>query len=376
MLMRVKSLTVILALLVPVVIAAQQPAGKPELKPTTAAEAPTRDTSYIDEKGTAHVTRVVPVPENLSEQARLAVAHAEPDQGPPQSLEDRRKRTDEYTARAKEAWSKICPVTIAELSIQGVPVHTVTPDNMPFSSHDRVLLNLHGGGFNSDSGSYTESIPIASYTKVKVVAVLYRLAPEHPFPAAVDDAVTVYKALLAVYKPEHIVIYGTSAGAILTAEVAVKLKQLGMPLPAALGIFSGMGDFARPGDSVAMYGLRGLAGHLDPPEPGAHDPFYVGSTDAKDPVLSPIFADLHGMPPTLFITSGRDLLLSGTANLHRAFLGAGVDARLVVFDALPHAFWYDPRLPEAIEANKMMADFFVQQLGKKPPAAATSAAAK
>jgi len=93
-------------------------------------------------------------------------------------------------------------------------------------------------------------------------------------------------------------------------------------------------------------------------------------------VLSPIYADLNGMPPTLFVTSGRDLLLSGTANLHRAFLGAGVDARLVVFDALPHAFWYDPRLPEAIEANKMMADFFVQQLAKKPAAASTSAAAK
>ena len=79
--------------------------------------------------------------------------------------------------------------------------------------------------------------------------MLYRLAPENPFPAAVDDSVAVYKELLKTYKPEHIVIYGTSAGAILTAEVAVKLKQLGLPLPAALGIFSGMGDFARNGDS-------------------------------------------------------------------------------------------------------------------------------
>jgi epsilon-lactone hydrolase len=245
-------------------------------------------------------------------------------------------------------------------------VHVVTPENMPFSSHDRVLLNLHGGGFNSDSGSYTESIPIAAYTKIKVIAVLYRLAPEHPFPAAVDDSVTVYKALLKIYQPEHIVIYGTSAGAILTAEVAAKLKQLGLPQPAALGIFSGMGDFARAGDSIAMYGLRGLAGHLDPPEPGAHDPYYVGSTDAKDPVLSPVYGDLHGLPPTLFITSGRDLLLSGTVNLQRAYLHAGVDAQLVVFDALPHAFWYDPRLPEAIEANQLMADFFVKQLAYKP----------
>ena len=226
------------------------------------------------------------------------------------------------------------------------------------------MLNLHGGGFNSDSGSYTEAIPIAGYTKIKVVAVLYRLSPEVKFPAAVDDSIAVYKELLKTYQPKHIVIYGTSAGAILTAEVAAKIKQLGMPMPAALGIFSGMGDFGRMGDSIAMYALRGLSGHLDPPAPGAHDPYYVGETDPKDPVLSPIYGDLHGLPPTLFVTSGRDLLLSGTVNLHRAYLLAGVDARLVVYDALPHAFWYDPKLPEAIEANHIMADFFVKELEK------------
>ena len=346
-------------------------AGGPQAvpKPTTAAEASTRDTSYIDEKGTAHVTRVVPLPEALSPEAKKSLSRAEPDQGPPQPLEERRKGTDAYTARAREEWQKICPVTITDQVIEGVPVHVVTPENMPMSSHNRILLNLHGGGFNSDSGSYTESIPMASYTRVKVVAVLYRLAPEHPFPAAVDDSIAVYKALLKVYQPDHIILYGTSAGAILTAEVAVKLKQLGLPEPAGLGIFSGMGDFARAGDSQAMYALRGLSGHLDPPEPEAHDPYYTGSTDPKDPVLSPQFADLHGMPPTLFVTSGRDLLLSGTANLHRAFLHAGVDAQLVVFDALPHAFWYDPKLPEAIEANHMMADFFIKQLTPKKAAA-------
>jgi acetyl esterase/lipase len=243
-------------------------------------------------------------------------------------------------------------------------VRIVTPGGLPEANRDKVLLNLHGGGFNSDSGSYTESIPISSYSKIKVVAVLYRLAPEHPFPAAVDDSVAVYKELLKTYKPEHIVIYGTSAGAILTAEVAAKLKRLGLPLPAALGIFSGMGDFARTGDSIALFALRGLSGHLDPPEAGAHDPYYVANTDPKDPVLSPIYSDLHGLPPTLFVTSTRDLLLSGTVNLHRAYLNAGVDARLVVFDALTHAFWYDPLLPEAIEANQMMADFFVKHLSK------------
>ena len=339
-------------------------AQQPTSKPTTAAEAPNRDTSYIDANGTAHVTRVVPVPQTISAEAQKSVGRQEPDQGPPEPLEQRRKMTDAYTASARVEWSKICPNTLLEEKMAGVPVRVVTPEGMPESNKDKVLLDLHGGGFNSDSGSYTESIPIASYTKIKVVAVLYRLSPEVKFPAAVDDSIAVYKELLKTYQPKNIVIYGTSAGAILTAEVAAKIKQLGLPMPAALGIFSGMGDFARTGDSIAMYALRGLSGHLDPPEPGAHDLYYVGDTDARDPVLSPIYGDLHGLPPTLFITSGRDLLLSGTVNLHRAYLLAGVDARLVVYDALPHAFWYNPKLPEAIEANHMMADFFVKELGK------------
>ncbi len=355
--------TAVLLLLASAALAAQQPVPQPAPQPTTAAEAPSRDTSYIDAQGTAHVTRVVPVPLTVSPQAQLALGHPEPDQGPPQSLEDRRKGTDAYTARARVAWTRLCPNQLVDDTIAGVPVRLVTPDPMPASNQDKVLLNLHGGGFNSDSGSYTESIPIASYTQIKVVAVLYRLAPEHPYPAAVDDSIAVYKELLKTYKPSHIVIYGTSAGAILTAEVAARLKQLGLPQPAALGIFSGMGDFARDGDSMALYALRGLSGHLDPPAPGSHNSDYVASTDPKDPVLSPIFGDLHGLPPSLFITSGRDLLLSGTVNLHRAYLNAGVDASLVVFDALTHAFWYDPMLPEAIEANHRMADFFVKQLG-------------
>lgn len=342
-----------------VALVAQQPAA---LQPTTAAEAPTRNTSYIDAQGTAHITRVVPIPQALSPEAQKSISRPEPDQGPPQSLEDRRKSTDAWAVRAAAEWSRLCPNQLVNTTMAGVPVRIVTPENLPAANRNKVLLNIHGGGFNSDSGSYTESIPIAGFSKIKVVAVLYRLAPEHPFPAAVDDSIAVYKELLKTYEPSHIVIYGTSAGAILTGEVAVKMKQLGLPMPAALGIFSGMGDFAREGDSRSLFALRGLAGHLDPPDAGPHDLYYVGKTDPKDPVLSPVYADLHGLPPTLFVTSERDMLLSGTANLHRAFLEAGVDAQLIVFDGLPHAFWYSSTMPEALEANHMMADFFVKEL--------------
>lgn len=331
-------------------------------QPTTAAEAPNRDTSYIESNGTAHVTRVVPVPGGLSPEARAILSRQEPDAAPPEPLAERRRRTDTWAAGAAKEWSKLCPNQLVEDKIAGVPVRIVTPEGMPAANRDKVLLNLHGGGFNSDSGSYTESIPIAGYSKIKVVAVLYRLAPEYPFPAAVEDSIAVYKELLKTYKPDHVVIYGTSAGAILTAEVAAKIKQLGLPMPAALGIFSGIGDYSSDGDSMALYALRGLAGPLAPPGPGPHGAEYVTTTDPKDPILSPIYSDLHGLPPTLFVTSGRDLLLSGTVNLHRAYLKAGVDVRMIVYDALPHAFWYNSHLPEAIEANQFMADFFVKQL--------------
>ncbi len=144
--------------------------------------------------------------------------------------------------------------------------------------------------------------------------------------------------------------------------MTVKLRQLGLPLPGALGVFSGNGDFARRGDSGAIYGLDGLAGPLYAKlDPKVFSPYQV-STDGKNRVLSPLYADLKGFPPTLFISSERDMLLSGTINLHRAFLHSGVDARLIVFDGLPHAFWDDPQLPESKEADQDMAAFFEQEL--------------
>lgn len=327
---------------------------------TTAAQAPTRDTSYIGPNGTAHVTRVVPIPQDLSPQAQKMLAQPVSDAPRGQTLAQRRHGTDVWQARAGALSRKLYPVHLAESRIAGVPVRLITP--LTNSHPDCVLIDLHGGGFNSDSGSLTETIPIANLTRMKVVAVLYPLAPEHPFPVAVDDAVAVYRQLLRTFRPRHIAIYGTSAGAIMTGEVAVKLKQLGLPLPGALGIFSGMGDFSRPGDTQSLFALDGLSGHLAPPAPGAHDPFYAGHTDPRDPVLSPVFANLRGMPPTLFISSTRDMLLSGTSILDRAFLRAGDSTQLIVFEGLPHAFWNDASLPESKEAYGYMADWFTKHL--------------
>ncbi len=328
------------------------------------SSAPPGDSSYIDRNGTAHVTRVVPVPRTISPEAQRTLGRQVSDASKPETLAERRAKTDKWQAGAGEKSRALYPANVAGGTIAGIPVRIITPLTTPPDKRDRVLINVHGGGFNSDSGSLTETIPIANLTQTKVIAVLYRLAPEHPFPAAVEDTVAVYKQLLKTYKPQNISLYGTSAGAILTGEVAVKLRQLGMPLPAALGVFSGMGDFSRVGDSQALFALNGLSGSLTVPGSTPPPSGYARSTDLKDPVLSPLFADLQGMPPTLFITSTRDLLLSGTTILHRAFLRAGDDAQLVVFEALPHAFWNDPNLPESKEADRIMAGFFDKHLGK------------
>lgn len=331
------------------------------------ATAQQTDSSTIQPDGTAIVTRIVPVPKTISPEAQRLLARQVSDAAVPQTLAERRTHTDEWQNRTGKVFQQKYPVTVQTAEIAGVPVRIITPLTVPSAKQDRVLINLHGGGFNSDSGSLTESIPLAFLTQTKVIAVLYRLAPEHPFPAALDDAVAVYRELLKTHKSENIGIFGTSAGAILTGEVGVRLRDLKVPLPSALGIFSGFGDFSTNGDSTALYALNGFSGHLDPPQAKDEETDeYAGKLSLKDPSLSILYANLHGLPSTLFITSGRDALLSGTTILQRAFLRAGDDAPLVVFEALAHAFWNDPSLPETKEANQVMANFFDSRLGKRP----------
>jgi epsilon-lactone hydrolase len=326
--------------------------------------APQKDSATFDADGTAHITRVVPMPTTISPEAQTWLESLTRNTPGPESLAERRERTDEWRAKDSAEARRLFPVNVQELNIAGVRTDMITPLSMPDSNRNRVLINLHGGGFNSDSGSLIEGVPIANLAKIKVVSVYYRIAPENPFPAPVDDVVAVYRELLKTYKPRNIGIFGTSAGAILTAEVTVRFKQLGLPLPGALGIFSALADFSQVGDARQLFTLNGFPGHLQPTDPQhLPDIGYVGKTDRKDPVLSPLYADLHGMPPSLLVTSTRDLLLSDTAIFHRALLRAGNESQLVVFEALPHAFWYHFQLPETREALEMMARFLDEKVG-------------
>ncbi len=361
---------------------------------------PQTDTSTVTADGAAHITRVVPLSPVLSPEARAAYSKPgtdAPDMDP--DVMKRRAGTQAWQDGAGKKSAAVYPVKITEGTMGGVPVHLVDPlpdaatgpvsgpgssDPLHYSAMTgdvphvgpvavdpvapgRVLMCIHGGGFNSDSGSLTESIPIANLTRTRVVSVLYRLAPEHPYPAALEDAVAVYRELLKTYKPAHIAVYGTSAGAILTSEFAVRLKQLHLPQPAALGIFSALEDFYTGGDSGALFTLGGFTGALTPPKPNLDhhsvDPEYTATANVQDLVLAPATADLHGLPPTLFLSSSRDFLLSGTTTLQRAWMRDSVPTQMVVFDGLPHAFWNDVNLPESREAYAAMARFFIKHLG-------------
>jgi monoterpene epsilon-lactone hydrolase len=363
------------------------------------------NTSVVSADGTAHITRVVPLPSVLSPEAIKAYRH--PGTDAPNMDPDilrRRAATQAGQNEAGKRAQQVYPVKITESSFAGVPVHIVDPlpearvgpvegagsggnplqysvlqptlheiDQMCAIKKepvhvDRVLLCVHGGGFLSDSGSYSESIPIANLTRTRVVSVLYRLAPEHPYPAGLDDAIAVYKHLLKTYPAKKIAVFGTSAGAVLTGEIGARIKQLGLPQPAALGIFSGFGDFTQLGDSASLFTLFGYTGPLPLPADLAQSEGYmldyVGSTNPRDPVLSPNFGDLHGLAPTLFVTSSRDVFQSGISDMERAWLRDGVPSQMVAFDGLPHAFWLNVDLPESREAFATMASFFNRELAR------------
>lgn len=294
-----------------------------------------------------------PWPAHLSVEAREGLAANDARPPEPATIAGRRARADAIQQEIGAPRLARHGVTMKDDVIAGVPVRLFSPAKD--AAKGPVLLNLHGGGFLVDAGSISENAAVAALTGYRVVAVRYRLAPENPFPAAVDDAVAVYRALLKDHGPKAIGLYGTSAGAILSAELVARLRADKLPQPAALGFFSGTADLSVQGDSMALF--------ADPAGATMLVQLYAGGRAAGDPLLSPQRGDLAGWPPTLCLTSGRDFLLGATADFCRALDTAGVPAQLTLFDGLPHAFWSYIDAPETDAAFTAMARFFSARLG-------------
>jgi acetyl esterase/lipase len=322
--------------------------------------------------GSATLTgRTVPVPRTISAEAARSIVDANSRPvGPGGPLAPRRAQLDAQMLMLNDVATAQYAVDIAEVEIGGVRCHLVRPPAAAGERSGKVLVNLHAGGFVTGSGSLVEAIPVAARTNSTVIAVDYRLAPEHPYPAAVDDVVAVWRAVLEHHPTADVALYGTSAGAFLTAQAIMRFHRDGLDLPACAGIFSGGGDLTDLGDSAAIFNFGGFAG--DPIVPYSGDPqvsdtdAYLRDADPADPLVSPIRGDLSHFPPTLLLTSTRDAVLSSTALMHRALRRAGVDAELSVFEALPHGFWFHLGLPETHEAIDAMVRFFCSHLGIPP----------
>jgi len=228
-------------------------------------------------------------------------------------------------------------------------------------------VHVHGGCYVLGGGesATTEAIYMAGFGHFKVLSVDYRRPPEFPYPAALDDAVAVWKGALKMAQPRSMAIFGTSAGGALTLSMVLRAKQDGLPLPGAIAPGTPMSDLTGVGDSfhtnyLVDNVLVGSNGRCD-----AMARLYANGRDLQDPLLSPVYGDMRGFPPTILTTGTRDLLLSNTVRVHRKLRQAGVEAQLEVFEGQSHAHYMrDGSAPETQEAFEEIARFFDKHLAR------------
>lgn len=228
----------------------------------------------------------------------------------------------------------------------------------------RTIYYLHGGGyvFGSPALYRPFTATLAKAAQAKVLALDYRLAPEHRFPAAVDDAVAGYRWLLAQgTRPAHTLLAGDSAGGGLTLATLVRLRAEGLPLPAAAVLFSPWTDLAGTGKSLQANDATDAMFYGDALKWFA--PIYLGKASALEALASPLYADLKGLPPLQVFVSKSECLLDDSLRLVAKARAAGVSVDLHAWDNLPHVWPVAVRfLPEARAALQLIVQFIERQL--------------
>ena len=200
----------------------------------------------------------------------------------------------------------------------------------------------------------------------KVVCVDYRMAPEHPYPAAIDDAFRAYQALLKTTPAENVAVFGTSTGGAMTLILGVQAARAGTPMPGALIAGTPWADLTKTGDTyVTNDGVDNILGTYDKLIRTAAE-LYAGGADMKDPLLSPVYAEdsaIAKFPPTLLLSGTRDLFLSNTVRMHEKLLLADRHAELIVYEALSHAQYYlNPKAPETKTHYRLLGKFLERVL--------------
>ena len=273
--------------------------------------------------------------------------------------------SQESAQEGVDAWAARYHVAITQKRMAEVPVYLLSPKKQTDTGRKTPFLYLHGGAYVFGGGlsGLSEAILIASRTRRTVIAVDYRMPPDHPFPAALEDSVNVYKALLQHYPASAVAIGGSSSGGGLALAVVHKLKALRLPLPGALFVGTPWSDLSKCGDSlfvnegidrkiVTYDGFIAAAAKL-----------YADGHSLKNPYISPVYGDFSGFPPTMLVTGTRDLFLSLTVRVHRKMKAAGVDADLNVYEGLSHVeYFVIPESPESKEAYRELKHFLDRTL--------------
>ena len=261
--------------------------------------------------------------------------------------------------------SKQLSVSVEHDTIQGVNVYHVTPAEVDPGLEDKLFVHTHGGAFvlNGGEAGTIEAIIIAHMAKIRVLSIDYRMPPRYPAPAGRDDVVTVYQHLLKQRPARTLALGGSSGGANLTMGMVQHLIELGVDLPGALYLGTPGADMSKTGDSYYINdGIdRNLVTYDGLIE--AMVRLYANGRDLKDPLVSPLYGDFHGFPPTFLITGTRDLLLSATVRTHIKLRQAGVVADILVYEGIAHAdYMQDWTLPESQHTFDELNAFLLQHL--------------
>jgi monoterpene epsilon-lactone hydrolase len=235
---------------------------------------------------------------------------------------------------------------------------------------ETVVYYLHGGGYTIGSITSHRLLisRISRATGARALAVNYRLAPENPYPAGLEDALAGYRWLIATgIEPSRITIGGDSAGGGLTLATLLALRDAGDPLPAAAILISPWTDLTSSGESIES--RAELDPMIDPSQAHRAVEAYIGSRDASDPLVSPVFADLSRLPPMLIQVGDHEVLLDDSTRLEANARAAGVDATLEVWDEMFHVWhFFASMLPEAQQAIDRIGAFVRQHIATRTAA--------
>lgn len=276
-----------------------------------------------------------------------------------------------YLARQRELFS----AEKRDVTIGGVHAYEYLPsDGIAEANRERVLINLHGGGFSGcwPACAELESIPVAALGRIRVVSLDYRQGPEHRFPAASEDVAAAYRELLETYPPESIGIYGCSAGGMLAGMAVAWFQTHSLPAPGAIGVLCAGMTLAPNGfGGDAAYTTAAIGESRPPPPPSGvaadRSPLgYLAGVALDDPLAAPASSPdvLAKFPPTLIVTGTRGFELSSAVYTHAQLVKQGVETDLHVWEGMFHGFFYNADVPESLDCYDVIVKFFDGHLGR------------